>query len=200
MFSATLAVYSTKANICRRCCEPGHFARNCDKVLDPPSVPDPPSVDDAAASADVPSSVSILADLQIVLSDNESLSSAFPPDVELADPDVSPRAVKRPHSTSDPATSTEEYLATPGYSKDAFMFNGGDCLAIIDMRHLTYRVLHDTTTPEMYRKCYYEDVPLSKRVPAPSVFPYDRSRPPDNIILDHDVVPASFPVGSPPIC
>ena len=159
--------------------------------------------DDESSNVDVPSSASILADLQVALSDNESSSSAFPPDVVFVDLDVSdspPRAVKRPRPSSDPVISSEEYLATHGYSKDAFMFDDGDCLAIIDMRRLTYRVLHDTATPEMYRECYYEDVPLSKRVPTPSVFACDRPPPPDDITLDPDVVLASFPAGSPPLC
>ena len=163
-------------DVCRRCREPGHFARNCNKVLDPPPVPDPPIV---------PPSVP----------DPPNVPDPVDPVPESSAPAASPRrshAAKRPRSSSE-SSDPSSFLVTRGYSKYAIQFQDGDTQCVLDMRRMTRRIVDDTATQEMYRECHYNDAPRVDGVPTMTVFPCGRPPPPPDIVLSPDVAPCAFP-------
>ena len=197
---------------CRKCRQPGHFARDCTASPEAP-VGDPPS-----SSVDVPASNPSA----------ESAPAASCPPVEMdvsespatADdslaPDPDRRSTKRFRSVSESSHSTFDDIPTSvssdapcqsfdvpppsvppsgtspedvlkSVSPNALVLHEGDRYEVIDLGRLTRRCVMEGATPEMYRECFYLDPTIKDVLPVMSVFPPGR-----------DVPPASFPAKSTP--
>lgn len=187
---------------CRRCCQPGHIARNC--IASTPSSAPVPSVP-AASSTPAPSD-----DVSDSVSDSDELASGDEEVLAAAgDVSLSPRrtrsSLERPAESpvpsdadrsSDPPPSLPPSDVPAVASSYAVVFREDDVACSIDLHRLTRRcVVEDSATPEMYRDCFYADSAALPFLPVMYVFPPGRVPDPlpDALVLSPDVPPAKFP-------
>ena len=177
-------------DVCRRCRQPGHFARNCNVSV----VVDTASVE----SSDVPAPAPASALLTSVASD---APASVPPTTDVVPPPApssTSASVPTPAPSSTPAPASdgfpEEILSAfkANYSSHAMLVMDFNDFCAIDISYLTRRCIkQDSATPDMYRECFYKDNRASGILPSVTSFGVPAVDLPH---LSDDVVPASFPV------
>ena len=211
------AVSCPLRDLCLKCRQRGHFARDCPGV--PADIPDVPVVPDAsvAVPAEIPDvPVVPIASVAVPASDVPVESS--PPSVLQAVSSLVRNAVsvadfRQPLASQEeissilargaarrpPLSAVSSAAAVPvSVFRSPFAVSlpdpsspGGQC--VFDFHNLTRRVvIEDSATFEMYRECYYSD----NRGPFPvkSVFLPGCPVPPSATLLDPNVLPAKFPL------
>ncbi|KAL9969479.1 hypothetical protein ACROYT_G021699 [Oculina patagonica] len=196
---------------CRKCLQPGHFARDCTRrANDAPSdemdtsVPLDPLPDERvrASKRQRPESDSA-ADLE-----SGELSESAVDSVESAEPVPTSTLDLGTGAPADDSVSTKPPPPMPSFvSEDSIddfhrahrpnavvLRESDGSFSFIDLGRLTRRcVLDDTASPEMYRECFYLDPVMKDCHPAMSEFPPGRDPLPETRLLDPSVPPASFP-------
>ena len=175
-------------DVCRRCRQPGHFARNCDAPVVAPTVADPASVS-SDAPAPVPASAPPNSDVPAPAPPTADVPTPAPPSTTAPDGSTPP-----PSSTPAPDALPDEILSAfkAKYSSHAILVRDFDDFCAFDLGHLTRRCIkQDSATPDTYRECIYKENRTRGILPSMTSFGVPAVNLPR---LPHDVLPASFPV------
>ena len=183
---------------CRKCRQPGHFARDCTQSTEPVLAlsPSPEEMDVASDATTAPDpdrrSVKRFRSVSESSHTSEDCSGQTAPvdDDSCQSIDVSPPSV--------PPSGLSPEDVPKSVSPNALVLRDGDFLNVIHLGRLTRRcVVEDSATPEMYRECFYLDPAVKDVRPGMSVFPPGRDPLPALKFLSPDVSPAKFPAKSP---
>lgn len=160
---------------CRRCRQPGHFARDCtasapssapvssdvpvsSSAVSTPVPPDDASVSESGSDELASGDEEVLA-TTVSLSPRRTRSASKRPAEPFVPPDDHPPTVhcKKPAASSDASGRPPSISSSvPAASPYAVVFSEDGVSCSIDLHRLTRRcVLEDTAMPEMYRDCFY---------------------------------------------